>query len=43
METSRLWFYIVIALVVLSVFDVILVAESGQDFLGSIVHLLFRH
>jgi hypothetical protein len=43
METTRLWFFIVIALVVLSVFDVIVVAGSGQDLLGNIVRLLFRH
>lgn len=43
METSRLCFYFVIALVVMTIFFFLLVKEPLPDWPINLVHLLCRH
>ncbi|WP_263634371.1 hypothetical protein [Geomonas subterranea] len=43
METTRLLFYCVFALVVISVCFFILVSETPEDFPINLMHLLARH
>ncbi len=43
MESSRLFFYIVIALIIVAIALYILTDEPSSDYPTNLIHLLFRH
>lgn len=43
METSRLFFYMFITLIIAAIAIYILIEEPSSDYPANLIHLLFRH